>query len=279
MNRILMNKSILVALGAMLATILVLSCQSPSHQKSQPDGSTDVVRIDTLPYTTERYRQASEHVMTTMEATDTTAFVASYPVFNEPALDEIIRYALTHSDTADVASAAAEFIAAYDEWVTESGVAHSWYNAQNIVVQQNTPSYVALVSDAQSYTGGAHGNYHTRFIHYDTYQKKEILLTDWVSPERMNELTAIAERIFRTSEGLTPDQALDDYFFEGGRFSLPDNFYIAGGQLHFLYNIYEIKPYSEGQSTLSVPLDEVAHLMTEAAKQAQDEVSNKENLL
>lgn len=274
-----MNRFILSALGTILATTLALSCQSPLGQKNTINGSTGAVRADTLTYTTERYRQASEHVIHTTETTDTTAFVASYPVFNEPALDEIVRYALTHSDTADVASAADEFIAEYDQWVEESGMAHTWYSVHSIAVQQNTPSYVALISDAQSYTGGAHGNYHTRFIHYDTGQKKEILLTDWVRPERMNELTAIAERIFRADEGLTPDQALDAYFFEDGHFSLPDNFYIARGQLHFLYNIYEVRPYSEGQTTLSIPLGEVAHLMTDAAKQAQDEVSNKENLL
>ena len=274
-----MYKHLPQALFPAILIVLASSCQGPASNNNSSPVSTAVVRADTLTYTTERYRQSSEHVMTTSEVTDTTAFSASYPMFNEPALDEIVRYALTNSDTAGIENVAKAFIAEYDEWVNESGYAHSWFSQHTIAVQQNTPSYVSLISDVHFYTGGAHGSYHTRFIHYDTNRKQETVLTDWVHPERMNELEAVAERIFRANEGIAPNQALDSYFFENSRFSLPDNFYIADGQIHFLYNIYEIKPYSEGQTTLSIPLAEVTHLMSDAAKQVQDEVSSKENTL
>lgn len=274
-----MYKTLPQALFPAIFILVALSCQGPASDKSNISSSAAVVRADTLTYTTERFRQSSAHVMMTTEVTDTTVFGASYPVFNEPALNEIVRYALTNSDTARIENVAKSFIAEYDEWVNESDYAHAWFSQQRISVQQNTPSYVCLISDSQSFTGGAHGSYHTRFIHYDTNRKQELVLTDWVQPDRMNELVAVAERIFRANEGLSPNQALDNYFFEEGHFSLPDNFYIEDGHIHFLYNIYEIKPYSEGQSILSIPLTEVTHLMSETAKQAQDDVSNKENTL
>src|SRR5690606_5946902 len=130
------------------------------------------VRADTLTYRTESYRQASEYVMATTEVTDTTVYGVSYPVFSEAPLDDIIRYALTNSDTARIEDVAAAFIAEYDGWVEDSGYAHAWFTEQTISVHRNTPSYVSLASYAQSYTGGAHGSYHTRYIHYDTQQQQ-----------------------------------------------------------------------------------------------------------
>lgn len=272
-----MNKYTSKILGAAALALFALSCQQSANTGTDAN-NTAVVRADTLAYTTERYQQASEHIVSTTEVTDTTLFQAAYPVFNEPALDEIIRYALTNSDTASVETTAAAFIAEYDELVSSSDYAHPWFSQHLIAVHQNTPSYVCLASDAQSYTGGAHGSYYTRYIHYDAQEQKEIVLTDWVRPERLNELAAIAERFFRADEGLAPNQSLDSYFFENSRFSLPDNFYLANGKLHFLYNIYEIKAYSEGQTTLSIPFAEVAHLMSDRAKQAYAEITDKENL-
>lgn len=271
-----MQKTFIPITLAIAWLIVAAACQQ-SPTNNHVEGRT-AVRADTLTYTLESYQQASEHLVVTTEVTDTTLFKASYPKFDDEALNRIIHYSLTNSDTASIEEVAATFIAEYDGFVETYDFVNTWFIRTDIAVQHNTPSYVSLVSNGQSYTGGAHGNYHTLYIHYDTRDKQELLLSDWVSPERVNELTAIAERFFRTSEGLLPDQELDSYFFDFGRFSLPDNFYLADDSLHFVYNIYEIRSYAEGQTTVSVPWDEIAHLMTDKANIIHDEIINKEIL-
>lgn len=273
-----MNKHTNKVLGAIAFTFFAIACQQSTNNGSDNPEGTAAVRADTLTYTSESFQHTSEHILITTEVTDTTVYKVSYPVFNDDQLNEIIRYSITNSDTATVEDVAVEFIAEYDGYFERFDFVSTWFVHTEISVQHNTPSYVSLVSDGQSYTGGAHGNYNTRFIHYDTQEKKELVLSDWVSPERLNELTAVAERFFRVDEGLAPNQELDSYFFDFGRFSLPDNFYIAQGSLHFLYNVYEIKSYAEGQTTLSIPFDDVEHLMTDKAKLIHEEIKDKEIL-
>ena len=43
------------------------------------------------------------------------------------------------------------------------------------------------------------------------------------------------------------------YFFLNDKFVLPERFYINDLGLVFLYNPYEIKPYSEGTTKLIIP--------------------------
>lgn len=273
-----MDKYISKVIVAIAIGLIAMACQQQSTTQNNDVEGRTAVRADTLTYTTESYRHASEHIMETSEVTDTTVFKASFPKFNDEDLNQIIRYAVTSSDTASIEEVANEFITEYDGHVDTYDYVHAWFIRKDIAVQHNTPSYVSLVSDGQSYTGGAHGNYYTRYIHYDTHEKQELVLSDWVSPERLNELTAIGERFFRIQEGLTPNQDLDNYFFDYGRFSLPDNFFMANDSLHFVYNIYEIRSYAEGQTTLSVPFDEIAHLLTEKALVIHEEITNKEIL-
>src|SRR5690606_16396828 len=100
-----------------------------------------------------------------------------------------------------------------------------WTSESHAKVYSITPTYLALAIHASSYTGGAHGNYATIFKHYDLLGDKLLTLDNMVTPSYQNELTAVAERYFRSQENLGIDQSLEDsYFFDQGRFSLPDNF-------------------------------------------------------
>ena len=67
-------------------------------------------------------------------------------------------------------------------------------------------------------------------------------------------MTKIGERIFRNDEKISSTASLtENYFFENGKFNLPENFYISNKGLVFLYNPYEIKPYVAGTTELVIP--------------------------
>ena len=222
---------------------------------------------DTLTYVYKDYIKYSEHLIKTSETTDTAFYAASYPVFDDSAANRFVLTALLGNDTSTVEEAGNTFIGEFDRFYASDPYPRIWTSESHAKVYGITPTYLGLAIHASSYTGGAHGNYATIFKHYDLQAKEWLTLDDMVPPSFQNELTAVAERYFRKQENLGVDQSLeDDYFFDKGRFNLPDNFAIEPDSMLFLYTIYEIKPYVNGETELRVPYADIERLLTDKAK-------------
>ena len=83
-------------------------------------------------------------------------------------------------------------------------------------------------------------------------------------------LNKIAEKIFRTDEKLSDTTSLaTNYFFDKNKFSLNKNFMVTPQGVSFLYNEYEIKPYSAGQTTLLIPYSQIKSLLRPATVVSQ----------
>jgi len=246
-----------------LSSWLLLACNSNQHTENQSALS------DTLHYHYNTYLLQSKHLVENENKKDTTYFKMVYPVFDTQAINEVI----THwaiSDTAHhtVEEEANAFISNFDDFIKMDEYPRAWYSETYIRVIQNTRNYLALATDVNDYTGGAHGNYATLFFNYNPVNKDSIGLSQVIANEQYPHLTDIAEQIFRKQEGLTPEQPLDDnYFFEENTFHLPSNFTLTSDGILFLYNIYEIKPYVSGITELLIPYEKVDSLLTPQAKQ------------
>ncbi len=119
-----------------------------------------------------------------------------------------------------------------------------------IEVLSQTDESISLKSKYYNYTGGAHSNYGTLFKNY-FQNAKPVLLKDIVRSEI--EFQKIAEKIFRKQENLSEQEALKGYFFKDDQFALNNNFTISKKGLLFIYNPYEIKAFSKGQTELFIP--------------------------
>ncbi|MGV3762172.1 RsiV family protein [Parapedobacter sp.] len=240
----------------------------------ETERANDTVVVDTLAYVYEDYIKYSKNLIKTSETTDTTFFAASYPVFDDSSANRFVRTALLGNDTTTVEEAATTFIGEFDRFQAYDPYPRVWTSESHAKVFGNTPTYLALAIHASSYTGGAHGNYATVFKHYDLQTGKSLELDDIVSQSYQNELTAVAERYFRDQENLGVDQPLDNgYFFNQGQFNLPDNFALEPDSMLFLYNIYEIKPYVNGQTELRIPYRDIERLLTDRAKRIINELN------
>ncbi len=120
----------------------------------------------------------------------------------------------------------------------------------DINVSNQTNEFVSLKSTYLTYVGGAHHSYGTFFKNYSR-KASLIQLNDLVKSE--TELEQIGESIFRKLENLPEKSDFKGYFFAGGKFKLNNNFTITKDGLLFIYNPYEIKPFSEGQTQLLIP--------------------------
>ncbi|WP_262248999.1 DUF3298 and DUF4163 domain-containing protein [Parapedobacter soli] len=251
---------------SIIVGMALVSCQPNTSQ--QESTAVRGAAADTLAYTYKNYLKYSEHLIKTGETTDTAFFDASYPVFSDSLADRFVRIALLGNDSTTVEDAAATFIGEFDRFYASDPYPRIWTSELHAKVYRITPSYLSLTIHASSFTGGAHGNYATIFKHYDLRADELLALDDIVTRSYQNELAAVAERYFRRQENLGVDQSLQDgYFFDQGRFSLPDNFALEQDSILFLYNIYEIKPYVNGQTELRVPYADIERLLTDRAKQ------------
>ncbi|GGC35754.1 hypothetical protein GCM10011386_29870 [Parapedobacter defluvii] len=249
------------------------ACQFNSESS---DAGKQAVTTDTLAYEYQHYVLYSDHIVKTNETTDTSFYAVSYPSFKDSAVNRFVLTTLLGSDTATVEGSARTFVNEFDEFFLSDAFPRVWTSESHEKVYNITPTYLGLVTDVYTYTGGAHGNYATVFAHYDLANHTPLILDDIVTKPFQNELIAVAERYFRKQENLAVDQPLDDrYFFDQGRFHIPDNFALEQDSLLFLYNIYEIKPYVDGQTKLRVPYKEIDRLLTDLAKRIVAELTDK----
>ncbi len=267
-----MKTTITSAILGLLAAAASSACQ---YGASDQGVAQESVAPDTLAYTYTDYTLYSKNVIKTGETTDTTFFAASYPEFADSSINSFVRSSLLGNDTATVEGTAKTFIDEFDDFHRSDPFPRIWTSESRAKVYRITPTYLSLAIDVYSFTGGAHGNYATVFAHYDMERGETLILDDIVAPAFRNELTAVAERYFRQQENLGVDQAFGDrYFFDDDRFRITDNFALERDSLLLLYNIYDIKPYVDGQTELRVPLSELDRLLSDRAKRIVAQLPN-----
>lgn len=91
----------------------------------------------------------------------------------------------------------------------------------------------------ESYTGGAHGTHAIHYLNIDTDKKIQIKLNDLVSPQNQEKFKALLWQSYQTNR--------EETFIERKDFRIVDNFYFTGAGITFVYPLYELGPYVEGQ--------------------------------
>ena len=104
------------------------------------------------------------------------------------------------------------------------------------------------------YTGGAHGG---TFITCRNYRLKDgsvVTLENYFKPGYEKVLIPILESKLLEYAGCTSRDELDEHgYFSNEPMFVPDNFEIRQDTIDFIFNQYDIAPYAQGITTLSVP--------------------------
>ena len=117
--------------------------------------------------------------------------------------------------------------------------------------------------------GGAHPNQWSRWMNFDfatgvLLTKEEVFL-----PESTKEIEAILlNKLLLHQSEIYPDetiQTLEDLHNKGilqlTNMYIPDNFLLGKDKIQFLFNRYDIAPYSAGEIVLEVPYEEIGHCL------------------
>ena len=99
-----------------------------------------------------------------------------------------------------------------------------------------------------SYTGGAHGLGGSEYLTIDMTTHKVLTLSDIIEQKKLPEVKELLWS-FYTDYGRIKDE---DAFTKKTDFDVSKNFYLAHDGIHFIYHVYEIASYAEGEQDLVI---------------------------
>ncbi|WP_076791279.1 DUF3298 and DUF4163 domain-containing protein [Chlorobium sp. KB01] len=155
------------------------------------------------------------------------------------------------------------FLRSYEAFRKERADEIPWQFDLAGAVLLNRSGIVTIDISFYSFTGGAHGMSHTAYLVFDTRSGRRLELNDIFLPGYERTLNELVESRFRQMKGLSKTDPLDGE--EGGlvenviRFN--NNFAITDKGLIFLYNVYEIAPYVNGQTEIRLTWRELKGLL------------------
>ena len=100
-----------------------------------------------------------------------------------------------------------------------------------------------------SYTGGAHGLGGSEYLTIDMTTHKVLMLSDIIEQKKLPEVKELLWS-FYTDYGRIKDE---EAFTKKTDFDVSKNFYLAHDGIHFIYHVYEIASYAEGEQDLVIP--------------------------
>ena len=253
-------------LPVLFIVLILNACMwgTPNKQKSG-------ITTDTLAYTYKTIKQRASDCGDKPDSGCTVGIV-TYPEFkNSKALNDSVKnilFNLFWNDTTiepdtDLQKYVSQFINVYEQSKKSGEAKGRIFTLQSgAKVIREDSSLTTLEIGGYMFQGGAHGATITGLFNWNTKANKVIRLDDLFIKDYEAKLNEIADTIFRKQEHLSDTSSLaHDYFFKNNQFALNNNFLITPVGLRFLYNQYEIKPYSAGQTNLLIPYKKIKSLL------------------
>lgn len=127
------------------------------------------------------------------------------------------------------------------------------YNDKNIL------SYSVEHSD---YTGGAHGSLRVLYYTIDLDELTTVTEEDIFQPNYHHFLTSkIVEKLMKKYNVDNPEKLIDEGFFDINEIAPNNNFWLNNEGIHYIFNQYEIAPYSMGPIEVTIPYEEIISIV------------------
>ncbi len=128
-----------------------------------------------------------------------------------------------------------------------------WYCERAVVATHYGRGWLALRRSETSFAGGAHPNSRVEALIVDSEAVRALTLDEVVPPDRQAELRLILARELRRIRGLPADGPLTSEVASDADLPIPLPLLSDEGA-RFVWNPYEIGPYSDGAFEVAVPL-------------------------
>ncbi len=147
---------------------------------------------------------------------------------------------------------------------------YAWYSYYKNIegrVQLYTPSLLVYHIYYHEYTGGAHGNYMSSFLNMDLKTLMPIHLDDLFAEGYEDSLTELLwQQLIADNHVSNRQEAEDLGYGSTGELKPTENFYLSPEGITFYYNIYEIAPYVMGPTKITLPYEQIRHLLNDSCE-------------
>ena len=110
------------------------------------------------------------------------------------------------------------------------------------------------------FSGGAHGNYATRTVSYDTRTGQPLTFAAVFRPDARPRLGALLEAAVRRTLRIPAGQPLEGPLLVK-KIPVTTNFYLTSGGAVFTYGPYEIASYAQGEVSVFIPMADLQPLL------------------
>ncbi|HKM45321.1 MAG TPA: DUF3298 domain-containing protein [Dysgonamonadaceae bacterium] len=152
-----------------------------------------------------------------------------------------------------------------DKESLESDQMPSWYwyyhyKTNEILFHDN--NIVSYSVEHSDYTGGAHGSLNALYYIIDLNNLTTITEEDIFKPNYHHFLTSkIIEMLMKKHDVAEADELMGEGFFDINEIAPNNNFWINNEGVHYVYNQYEIAPYSMGPIEIAIPFEEITPII------------------
>ncbi len=147
--------------------------------------------------------------------------------------------------------------------IYDGGYSFNWEKIVSSNVSMNRDGILVYCIDSYAYTGGAHGIGISRFLVFDLIEMRQLSLNDMFISGFEDELSKLLERKFRMNYFLGADQSLTEAGLWENSIHPSENFYLANKGIGFVYNPYELAPYSMGGIYIFLVYEDIEHILKE----------------
>jgi len=145
------------------------------------------------------------------------------------------------------------------ETIMENGYMYQWDHSTNWTVMLNDNNLLSISMQLYEYRGGVHGYYSIQLLNIDTKKGTKLSINDIIIEDGKEELRQL---ILKKIE---EDGRRDD-LFSIEDVTVTENFYLDISGIGFVYNPYDIGPYSVGIFDIYINFNEIKHLLKPAFK-------------
>jgi len=193
------------------------------------------------------------------------SFEINYPVFER--LDTSIQISINDRIASLLSSGPAgtpktfqslgdDFVGDFKAFTAENPeFGFGWYFNADVSALIASDTLISLQVDTETFTGGAHGSYTTRFVNVEPMTGTAYLLDAFLKVGYQDELRRLAyedmERQRDTAE-LSQEPRLT-----GESLELNDNYGFRKEGIVFFFNAYEIGSYAEGPTEILIPYEKL----------------------
>lgn len=136
-------------------------------------------------------------------------------------------------------------------------------------VEEGRPGIINATANYFVDMGGAHPNQWSRWLNFDFVTGRLLAKEDVFHLEANAYIESLLlDKLIRMQAGENPDMqvnSLEDLqnmgFLQHIHMFIPDNFLLGKRGVMFLFNRYDIAPYSEGEIVIEVPYEEIGHYL------------------